>query len=122
MRGVLSARIPPAVMWTMAGLFIAGCLVFHEFAYRPHNGIRVGRIRSEARSALPLGSSREQVASWLETRGLPWRPVYDKGGQELQRYLVRMENSSWMEPGATFWMTFEFDREEKLEQIDAEED
>ena len=122
MRGVLTARIPPVVLWTMAGLLIAGYVVFREFAYRPYNGIRVGRIRSEARSALPLGSSREQVASWLETRSLPWHSVYDKGGQELQWYLVRMENGSWMEPGASFWMTFDFDREEKLERINAEAD
>ena len=122
MRGVLTARIPPVVLWTMTVLLIAGCVVFREVAYRPYNGIRVGRIRSEARAALPLGSSRERVASWLENRGLSWRPVYDKGGQELKWYLVRMENGSWMEPGASFWMTFDFDCEEKLERISAEAD
>jgi hypothetical protein len=121
MSGLLRARVPPAVLWTLAGLLIAGCVGSCELATRPHNGIRVGSLQSDARSALPVGSSREQVVAWLEARGLPYEPVHDKGGEFLW-YLVRMSNGSWMWPNAGLWMTFEFDDAGRLSKISAGQD
>ena len=122
MSRVLRAHVPPAVLWTLAGLLIAGCVVSCELAYRPYNGIRVGSLQSEARSALPVGSSREQVAAWLDARGLPYTPVYDKAGESFLWYLVRMPNGSWIRPNAGLWMTFNFHGTERLSEISAEED
>jgi len=119
---LLRARVPPAVLWTLAGLLIVGCVGSFELAYRPYNGIRVGSLQSEARSALPAGSSREQVVAWLDARGLTYRPVYDKGGETLLWYLVRMQNGSWMRPSASFWMTLNFHGAERLSGISAGED
>jgi hypothetical protein len=88
MTRLLRARVPPAVQWTLAGLLIAGCVGSCEVAFRPYNGIRVGSLQSEARSALPVGSSREQVVAWLDARALPYQPVYGKDGREFLWYLV----------------------------------
>jgi len=121
MSRLLHVRVPLAMLWTLAGLLIAGCLGSYEVAFRPYNGIRVGSLQSEARSALPVGSSREQVVAWLDANGLPYKPVHDKGGEFLW-YLVRMQNGSWMRPHAGFWMTFGFDAAERLSEISAGQD
>lgn len=120
MSRLLRARVSPAVLWTLAGLLIAGCVGSCEFAFRPYNGIRVGSLESEARSALPVGSSHEQVVAWLDARGLPYKPVDGKGGEFW--YLVRMPNGSWMRPNAGLWMTFRFDDAERLSEISAGQD
>jgi hypothetical protein len=122
MRNILRARVPPLVLWTLAGLLVAGCVGSYELATRPYNGIRVGSLQSEARSALPVGSSREQVVAWLDARGLPYEPVYDKGGERFLWYLVRMPNGSWMQPNAGLWMTFNFDAAERLSGVSAGQD
>ena len=121
MRRLLRARIPPAVLWMLAGLTIAGCVGSCEVAFWPFSGISVGRLHSEARSALPIGSSRAQVVSWLDARGLPYKSVNGKGGEFLW-YLVRMPNASWMEPKAGIWMTFSFHGGERLLEISAGQD
>jgi hypothetical protein len=105
----------------LAALLIAGCVGSCEFAFRPYNGIRLGRLVSEARSALPVGSSHEQVVAWLDARGLPYKPVHGKGGEFLW-YLVRMPNGSRMQPNASLWMTFSFDGAERLSEIRAGQD
>jgi hypothetical protein len=102
----------------LAGLLVAGCVVSCEIAFRPHNGIRVGSLLDEARSALPVGSSREQVVAWFDARGLTYQTVYGKGG-EFARYLVRKQNGSWMQPDANLWMQFDFDAAERLSRIGA---
>jgi hypothetical protein len=122
MRHILRARVPPPVLWTLAGLLIAGCIGSCELAYRPYNGIRVSSLQSEARTALPVGSSREQVVAWLDARGLPYKAVHDKGGERFLWYLVRMPNGSWMWPNAGLWMTFNFDAAERLSEISAGQD
>ncbi|MGL6075321.1 MAG: hypothetical protein ACRC8S_14280 [Fimbriiglobus sp.] len=122
MNRVLRASVPRAVLWTLAGLLIACCVGSCELAYRPHNGFRVGSLRSEAQSALPIGSSREQVEAWLDARGLPYMAVYDKGGESFLWYLVRMPNPSWMRPNAGLSMTFYFHGAGGLSEISARED
>ena len=122
MNRVLHARVPPAVLWLLAGLLLAGCVGSCELAYRPKSGIRMGSLLSEARSALPAGSSREQVVAWLEARGLPYEPVYDKSGESFLWYLVRMPNGNWMIPNAILRMTFDFRGSERLSEISASED
>ena len=122
MNRVLHARVPPAVLWLLAGLLFAGGVGSCELAYRPKSGIRVGSLLSEARSALPAGSSREQVVAWLEARGLPYEPVYDKSGKSFRWYLVRMPNGNWMIPNAILRMTFDFRGSERLSEISASED
>ena len=122
MSRVLQVRVSPAVLWTLAGLLIAGCVGSCELACRPYNGIRVSSLQSEARSALPVGSSRAQVVAWLEAKGLPYTPVYDKGGESFLWYLVRMPNGSWMRPNAGLWMTFNFHGAERLSEIRAGDD
>ena len=122
MRNILRARVPPAVLWTLAGLLIAGCVGSCDLATRPYNGIRVGSLQSQARSALPVGSTREQVEAWLDYRELPYKPVYDKGGKLFLWYLVRMPNGSWMQPNAGLWMTFDFDAAGRLSEITAGQD
>ncbi len=119
---MLRARVPRAVLWTLAGLLTAGCVGSCELAYRPCNGIRVGSLQSEARSALPVGSSREQVETWLDARGLPYNPVYGKDGKSFLWYLVRKQNGSWMRPNAGLWMTFNFYGAERLSEISVGED
>lgn len=121
MTRLLRARVPRAVQWTLAGLLIAGCVGSCEVAFRPYNGVRVGSLLSEARSALPVGSSREQVVAWLDANALPYQTVYGKD-QEFHWYLVRMPNGSWMWPNARLWMTFNFDASERLSGIRAGRD
>ena len=62
------------------------------------------------------------MVAWLEARGLPYEPVYDKSGKSFRWYLVRMPNGSWMKPNADLWMTFEFNSAERLDDISASED
>jgi hypothetical protein len=107
------------VLWTLAGLLIAGCVVSCVVAFRPHNGITVGGLQSG--SALPVGSSRQQVVAWLDARGLPYELVHDKVGGGFW-YLVRMQNGSWMWPHAGLWMTFDFDDGKWLSGISAGQD
>ena len=119
MKHILRARVPPPALWILAGLLIAGCIGSCELAYWPYNGIRVGSLQSEARAALPVGSSREQVAAWLDARRLQYKAVHDKGGERFLWYLVRMPNGSRMRPNAGLWMTFDFDAAERLSEISA---
>lgn len=121
MTRLFRAPIPRAVLWTLAGLLIIGSVGSCEVAFRPYNGIRVGRLQSEAQTALPIGSSREQVEAWLEKSGLPYEPVQGKGGEFLW-FLVRMKNGSWMRPHAGLWMTLNFDAAERLTRISAGQD
>ena len=121
MTRLLRARVPPAMQWTLAGLLIAGCVGSYEFAFWPYSGIRASSLQSEARSALPVGSSRGQVVAWLDARALPYHPVYDKAGRKFLWYLVRMPNGSWMQPNAGLWMTFRFEAD-RLSEISAGQD
>jgi hypothetical protein len=121
MSRLLRARVPPAVLWTLAGLLVAACVGSCEVAFRPYNGIRVGSLQSDARSALPVGSSHEQVVAWLDARGLPYEPVRGKAGEFLW-YLVRMPNGSRMQPNARLWMQFSFDAAGRLSKISAGQD
>jgi hypothetical protein len=121
MSRLLRARVPPAVLWTLAGLLVAGGVGSCEYAFRPYNGIRVDFLEAEARSDLPVGSSREQVVAWLDAHGLPYEPVYGKAGQFIW-YLVRMPNGSRMRPNARLWMQFSFDAGGRLALIGAGQD
>lgn len=122
MNRVLRARVPRPVLGALVGLLIAGGVGSCEVLTRPHNGIRVGSLQSKALSALPVGSSREQVEAWLNANGLPYQPVYSKDGKRLLWYLVRMQNGSWVEPHASLHMTFYFDAAERLSDIAAGRD
>lgn len=102
-------------------MLVAGGVVSCEVASSPHNGLRVGSLLSEARSALPTGSSREQVEAWLDARGFRFQTVHGKGG-EFARYLVRMRNGSWLRPDASFWVAIDFDPAERLSGISGRQD
>lgn len=121
MSRLLRARVPTAILWTLAALLIVGCVGSCELAFRPYNGMRVSRLEFEARSALPIGSSHKQVVAWLDARGLPYKPMYDKGRERFICYLVRMPNGCWMWPNRGLWMMFRFEAN-RLSEISAGQD
>ena len=102
MNRLLRARVPEIVLRIFGGVLITACIATCVFVTRPDIDIRLGILQSEARSALPVGSTRDLVTSWLEAHGLQFIAVYDKGGDRFLRYIMRMKQGSSMRPSAEF--------------------
>ncbi len=79
----------------LAGI-IGCCLGVWFAAIRPMNGIWVGDLEADIREHLPVGSTREAVATWFASRGIE---TWEMGDEECRKVGLggTIPNSTWLE-------------------------
>lgn len=96
-------------------LLIGCCAGLAHFAIRPTNGARVENLEREIKELLPVGSSREQVISWLAFHQFESWDIEERSGRKCGTGTT-IPNSSWVQ-SALIDIEFYFDDRGGLEKI-----
>jgi hypothetical protein len=106
-----------ALLSALLFLPLGCCATSYMLLDPPWKDRRVERLRADANSHVPVGSTRQQVEEWFASHGLRCGPVFKIGeGERAVGYCAQVEDDAGLET-ANIWIQFNFDQHDRVSSI-----